>query len=55
MQSSLSICRKANIAIYEGAKNNLPDADRYLTPLARYLAGSGTFSLFDSMVHWQNR
>jgi hypothetical protein len=33
MQSHLSACREAKIAVYEGAKDNLPDADRKIFPL----------------------
>jgi len=32
MQSNLSACREANIVVYEGAKDNLPDADRKICP-----------------------
>ena len=32
MERDLAACGKANIAVYEGARDNLPDADRKEPP-----------------------
>ncbi len=37
MKRDLLACQKANIAVYEGARNNLPDGDRKTGPILTFL------------------